>query len=444
MKVLLIVLISLLTCSASATLTIKDFVGFAEKNDPRFQKIIKDRDKLSFLVDLGLPSRKATVEVGQEYGFDTGDEGDTSIFSGAVSKEIIESGTKLSISHTKTSRPDREEDVTEFRIEQDLYKNLLGRDVRLKKSALKDEEEIVRLQVLESYEEYLVEILGQYLDYQKSFLDHRLAEVALQDALTLRKNISQKRQLRVATHTDVDKGELQVLLRKEDLLNKRKEWHVLQESLRSIVGGKMPETPSQKAVVLGEVRRERKEAQPRAVQVAVLQEQISNKNLQLSKRAGDPSLSLVGGYDIDNSERFSSVVNRNQAVIGISFEMPFGDTQAKAQEKSILLERAQAQLNLKVLKQSLAQEKNELKVQMNELKEKIVLGEKKTRLMEKILKAEELRYSYGKIDLDQLIELKSDLLEFRFQHQADVLEYNKTYLNWLALNDQLIHFKDFL
>src|SRR5690606_20905234 len=114
---------------------------------------------------------------------------DTLRLSGGIQKEIIQSGTELSITHTKTERPDREEKVTEFRLEQSLYKNFLGSDVRLKRETLSEEEKLLYLQMLENYEEYLVSITTAFLDYRKAALDLKLARDIYDEASKLQKNV---------------------------------------------------------------------------------------------------------------------------------------------------------------------------------------------------------------------------------------------------------------
>ena len=76
---------------------------------------------------------------------------------------------------------------------------------------------------MDSYEDYILNIINDYLDYHKTQLEFKLAKASLKDAEKLYKNISRKRKKRIASQTDLDKGRLQVLLRQEDLLAKKRE-----------------------------------------------------------------------------------------------------------------------------------------------------------------------------------------------------------------------------
>jgi hypothetical protein len=429
-------------------LTIKEFLNLAEVNDPNFKKIIKDRDKLTFLIDQGLPSRQITLSVENEYGLGTNGEGHTSILEGTVSKEIIESGTTLSVSHVKTSRPDRDEDVTEIRLEQDLYKNLLGRDIRLKKQALKEEEQIVRLQVLEAYEDYLIKILGEYLDFKKAYLDKELAKVAYNDSVRLRNNVSEKKTKKIASQTDLDRSDLQVLLRKEDLINKRKILQSRWEGVQAIVGTAQDMMPSGDSLFLrGDfIDKSLKNDQGktnhlRLSKIVDFQLSIASKEVKLSKRASNPSLKLIGGYNVDQSERFSSTVNRNEAVVGFKLELPLWDTQSSASKKGAIYAEQKADLEKEIVENRLTKEIKDTKNQLNEMKNKISVSKQKVEVTKRIMKAEEKRYQHGNIDLDDLIEMKSDFYEYRYQYQTDILEYNKVLLGWLSLNDRLLDIK---
>lgn len=436
---------------AESRLELQEFLNLAEQNDPQFKRILKDKDQLNFIVDLGLPSRKVTLSGQYELGFDLDGDEDTRSLTGLLTKDIIESGTSLSVGYTRTSQPDRNEEVTEVRIEQSLYKNLLGRDVRLQKKALKEESQVVRLEVLEDYETYVSDILGEYYDYKKAYLDLSLANIAYEDVKKLRDNVAERLEKKVATSTDLDRSDLLLILSHEDLLNKRQEFESKGEAIKRILGSNQLKKPSQQALLLrGDFYKNNPEKEKkvyhdlRVFQIAELKESIAAKEVTLAKREDDPDLNLIGGYNNDRSNRFSTSVNRNEAVVGLSLEIPLWDTQAKAQVKSSVLELSKYNLEKGVLVRTLDQDFQQLSHQLKELKGRVNLSDQKIKLTRRILKDEEDRYGVGKIDLEELLETKQDYYEYRFQHQTEVLEYNKLMLQWLALNDQLLESKHLL
>jgi len=429
-----------LASSSEKALSIKEFLTLAKKNDPNFTKIISDREKLTFIVDLGLPSRKAVVSLKNEHGLSSSDSENTSILSGSISKDIIESGTNLSISHTKTTSTDRKEDLTEIRLEQSLYKNLLGRDVRLKKQALVNEEEITRLEVLENYENYLDSILGQYFNFKKAIIDKNLSKKAYEETIKLRNNVKLKKSKKIASQTDLDKAELQVLVRKEDLLSKEEQLQTSTNSIQRIIGytRAIPSVHADnlldKKLYELNLNENTKTSDLRQEKISSLRQSIATKEQTLARRSYDPSLSLIGGYNIDNS----STTNRNEAIIGLKIDIPIGDTKSSADFLNKSLSVAQSNLDLDITIKDLEKQKSITKAKLLKTKEKVDVSKEKLKLMERIVRSEEKRYQYGKVDLDRIIEINSDFFGYKAQYQSNILDYNRIVLSWLSLNDKLI------
>ena len=403
---------------------------------------------LKFLLDESLPNRQALIEIDHERSLGEEDSNDVSVLSGRVSKEIIESGTKISVAHLKTTRPNRKENVTELRVEQDLYKNLFGRDTRLKKRALKDEEEIVRIQFLEDYEKYLSTILAEYLDYQKAYLDKKLADFNLSEAKRFYKSIKNKKLKKIASQTDLDKRNLQLLLRKEAVFIKKTEVEKRWKKIEKIIGQSKTKAPSRNlfSKIFEHYRSQGSQAtsteKMRAFKIAELKSGIAKKNLTLAKREKNPSLSLLAGYDIDNSERFSSTTDRNGMVVGFKLKIPIGDTQGSAKVKSAAYNVSKAKIALSLRRLTIETEMNELGLKIKELQKRKDLTSNKIKVSKKILGQERRRYGFGKVSLDDVISLESNYTRYQFQKQSEELELGKKLLSWLALNDKLLEIKE--
>lgn len=79
----------------------------------------------------------------------------------------------------------------------------------------------------------------------------------------------------------------------------------------------------------------------------------------------------------------------------------------------------------------------QLKAEIKSLRDKILLAKKKVTLMKKIIKEEEKRYSFGKIDLEKIIELKNNYAQYRANYQSILIELNKSYLSWHVLTNNI-------
>ena len=184
--------------------------------------------------------------------------------------------------------------MTQFRIEQSLYKNFLGRDVRLKKISLKHEKELGKLKVLEEYEEYLLLLANAYLDYQKAYLDAKLSEKIYHESLKLERNVRNKLKSKIANRTDMNRSRLLVLLKKEDLINKKKALDLIKKEVSKLTGLKgsslIPSLLGEKYLSLTQWRgyfSDSSTKKSRALLIAELEEEIAKKNSILKNREND-------------------------------------------------------------------------------------------------------------------------------------------------------------
>ncbi len=427
----------------SRKLNIREFIDLAKQNDPDFQKISHDKKQLEFFMDQNSPYQPTIFTHEHEYGVDSKNNLETSNFSTSISKEFVDTGTKLSLGYSGSDRSDREEEVTEFNIEQSLYKNLFGKTSRLRKSAIKSEEQVITLQLLESYEDYIGYIITQYLDFQKLYLDKILSEKIHQEALKLQKNILRKKQKNIATSIDLDRANLQVLLREEDMINKRKNFMSKWTIIKKITGQDeiiIPEINMNK--LLDKVFSESSIEKLRVYKIVDLQEDIAKKELKLSDYDNRPSLKLVAGYRMDESKRYSTSIDSNELLAGIKFQMPLGNLVGKANNKSAAFNLDTIRISKKSLVSELSRNLSDLQSQLKELRKKEIVSKNKVKIMARILKDEENKYQYGKINLDQLIDSKNSFISYRFDHQSDLLNINTKIIEFLSLTDQLLELEN--
>lgn len=447
-KIILAILLIIYSSSSfaqniSRKLNIREFIDLAKQNDPDFQKISHDKKQIEFFMDQNSPYQPTIFTHEHEYGVDSKNNLETSNFSTSISKEFVDTGTNLSVGYSGSDRSDREEEVTEFNIEQSLYKNLFGKTNRLRKSAIKSEEQVITLQLLESYEDYIGYIITQYLDFQKLYLDKILSEKIHQEALKLQKNILRKKQKNIATSIDLDRANLQVLLREEDMINKRKNFMSKWTIIKKITGQDeiiIPEINMNE--LLDKVFSESSIDKLRVYKIVDLQEDIAKKELKLSDYDNRSSLKLVAGYRIDESKRYSTSVDSNELLAGIKFQMPLGNLVGKANNKSAAFNLNTIRISKKSLVSELSRNLSDLQSQLKELRKKEIVSKNKVKIMARILKDEENKYQYGKINLDQLIDSKNSFISYRFDHQSDLLNINTKIIEFLSLTDQLLELEN--
>ena len=447
--IILVFLITGVAYGEVEVLTLKKFIALTEKHDPKYNQIFLENERLKYIKDKNLPSRQFTLTISDEYGFSNNQKSNTSVINGKIEKEIIESGTEFSLSQLRITRPDRKENVTQFRIEQSLYKNFLGRDVRLKKISLKHEKELGKLKVLEEYEEYLLSLANTYLDYQKAYLDAKLSEKFYHESLKLERNVRNKLKSKIANRTDLNRSSLLVLLKKEDLINKKKALDLIKKEVSKLTGLKVssliPSLLGEKYLSLTQWRgyfSDSSTKKPRALLIAELEEEIAKKNAILKNRENDFSLDLIAGYSHDDSKRFSSIINRDETVVGLKLEIPLGDSKGNAESKIAKIEQYRAQFKKEEATLQIDKNLTDLKSELNELEEKVKINKRKIEISKQILQDEQRRYTYGKIGLEKLIEISNNYAEYRFKYQASVVDLGKTIFKLYALKGRLIEIKD--
>ena len=424
------------------------FLSLAEKNDPNFKKLMSEERQLSYIMDEGLPSRGFELDALYEKGYVQEDGQDSELISATVSKEILETGTTLSATHSQVTRPDRVEDVTDLRLEQSLYKNFFGRDVRLRKESLSQQEEKIRLEILESYEDYLIKIMNLYLEYRKASIEKDLAIRALADAKKLRNTVSQKKSKRIATSTDLDRSDLQLLLTRENLILKEQEVKTRWEAIKIVIGDAQAKPPKLEKIYEKDFFQEvenfsdEKLTSLRAYTVLKIQSDINQKELTLTQRSQMPDFNLVVGFSEDNSTRFSTTVNRTETVLGLSLNFPLFDSAGAATQKRAELNLFKARLDEEITLMSFKQSFQTIKETLLDQKKRLEIGQNKVIVSKRIVKDQNRRYQFGRIDLDELIETQNELTSYEQQYQSDRVEYNRTYLRWLALTDQLLSLRE--
>jgi outer membrane protein TolC len=431
--------------SNAGIMTLNEFLQLIQKNDPEYKKLLVEQEKTSFLIDGSLPRDALLFKFSSEYGFGN-DDIDTRSVSASVSKEIFDTGSKLSASHSTLENTDRNEELTVFSIEQPLIKNAFGRDGALKKKALTTREQLALLQVMENYESYVNSKAKLYLDFSQAAMEVKLSESILAAAKTLYRHVDDKSRSNAANQTDVRRARLQVILREEDLLRKQENFEMLRKSIllssHAINENIYPETDFNLSVMHQSKNDSEIESfvveKFRKYQMVLLNKDAIYDEYQLAKRASKTELSLLGGYKIDQSTRFTSSVNREEAVIGLKLSVPFRDNQASAQASLVGLDLQQGELDQYQVERELNDTFQSLKAKLLLLEKEYALSKEKVEIMKAVLEEDTKRYNLGRIDTNRIIEVNNDFARYQFEQRQKLLELNKSYIDWLSLNDRLV------
>jgi len=449
LSIIFFLCLSITTHGQEKLLTIEQFIDLAQKNDPDFEKIISEKNKIDFLTDQKLPTRQILLNLQSEYGLVTDNTTRNSKFAASLSKKIIESGTTLTLAQTNTKETNDTEKQTAIKIGQSLYKDFLGRDTRFQKDTIGLEMEIIKLQILDNYENYIADISKNYLDFTQSYMHLKLAKEIYKETLKLEKNVFEKRQKNIATTTDVNRIKLQVILKKEDMTNREIDFSAQKEKMKRIMGHDIGEELPQTNIDLTKIfsldfdKTILNNNTIRSFKIQQLNEQITSNYHQLSKRNNYPDVNLVASYNYNQDKTRATKTSESEGVIGINVAIPFNNTSGNAEISNEFLKYTQAKIDTRRVSKDIEQKFFEYKKKLTELKTILNLSKEKVHIATSILEDENRRYSYGKIGLEKLIEIKNDFSEYRFKYQTDLINLNKSFLDWLNLKDLLLAKKDF-
>lgn len=425
-------------------LNIPGFIELLKKHDPEYKSIFADEKSAQYIVEKGLPNSQLLLSLQKENGY-TSDAGNTSDFSTTVSKDFVKTGTSVSASYMKSKQVGTNVNLTQLRVEQSILNNAFGRDVRLQASALEAEKESTLLQVQENYETYLEEGISVFLDFKQAYQSMNLAKTIYDEARKLEKNIKSRHSSRVATDTDLARGELLVLERQENYLDEQRNFTEMKKNIQTLTGNAftdiLPADQGDIVRVLEQLFSKSKTIQgdeTRNYLIAQMTESIKDKEYTLAKRANNPNLNIVAGFNRDESERYNATANRNEAVIGVKLDIPLFDDQQEATTASLGVEKYKAEMTKRKALITYRNESNDLRNKIETLKMRVEIGRKKIKVTKTILEQEKRRYKIGRIDLETLIDTVSDYATSRTELNSYEVQYAKTMIQWLSLNDNLI------
>lgn len=430
------------------SLTLAAFLAGARAHDPQFQHLRLRLTSLGYLQDLALAGGAYEMRLSTKQGFATEGGERTSQHTAELSKAFLTTGSRVTLSHNRTTRPDRNEDVSELRIEQSLYRNAFGAESHLLLAAQDQRARVIGWQVLEDYEGYLAEILGVYFTYHRHLAELATAQADLRQGLRLLANVKQKQRAAIASQTDTDLVALQVLGRRQSVAEKRQQLKASRQQLATILGSPPAATASAPAPVVwppgiaaqGPYQAVTTQALEdlRPLRILAAQATVLQQELALATGKEDPELNLFAGISSDHSQRFAANVSRNETFIGLNVALPLGATYQNAVISQL---RHEGHLNgsqQALMRRRIQRDDTALREQLAYLSEAKSLAAQSRFLAQKIYAAEEKRFDYAKVDLNRLIDLRSQVIaqganEHRLNH-----EFQMALVNWLALTDQLV------
>ncbi len=425
-------------------LSIEDYTELLKKNDTEIQRYIHQRMQTRFQADLNLPDSRWVLSLTNSHGIAIGQAPTTRRTDISLNKNFRSTGTEIEIGFNKNTLADRQEEIQSVQLRQSLLRNFFGQQNRVREEGLSQQNRVTLLQLAETYEDYMAEKLGQYLDFVLAWQNFKTAEQQLGEITNIWKEVRQRKQNNIALAVDIYRAEVEKIQFERNLIEAKQDLQRLRKLLMAQVTTTDKDFAPSKGVplvnenILFEKEEQNFLSDGRSIKIHRSRISAAEKLKDATRRDLYPEAQLILGYNNDQSRRFSTIISREEKLVGVNFSYAFDSSQRGAQV-------AQAQFNLQQAELlSLSQRKrvtsliDNLKDQITLQKQRVTLIEKQVRIAKKLLRGENQRFKKGRIDLETLINTQNSYHVVRYELAAQQVLLARHILNWKVLVDQLV------
>jgi outer membrane protein TolC len=432
---------------SSRVLTIDEFIQLATERDTEFEAILIDRLPLQYRKDLNLPAGNIVMEVRAQYDlYLTQDKREEPEAAFALSKLFPYTGTELTAEYSSTPSLTSVLNSSDFNftISQPIAENAFGKATRLSDKIIGVEIDVIKHQIAEAYEDYLAAIMVAYFDWLEAHENLKIGESSYAENLKLMDNINDRQKSSIALPIDVNKINLQVLAKKEKLIELREKYqNALNFIKKAVRDTDVQELIPQKPDIYKDFRvtfdsdYHKFEQESRTYQILKFLEEKSA--LQVDKDADDllPSINLLVGYSVDGKDH--EIRNEdNMAFAAVSMEWPLPDQVERAEYKTSKIALDKQKLATGNTRVRLSTDIKNL-FQIIDREELLgAVAREKIGLARSVLEAETENYSFGKVTINDYIQAVNNLDNNRFNEALHDAQYQKFIVEWLRITDRLI------
>lgn len=428
------------------TLSLKEFIQQATKNDTAFETILIDQLSLKYRYDTLLPDSDIIMDVKYQHNFYLKQNSDKAEATLSLSKLFPYNGTQLSLSYNKAASGLTSTDSSslQFLITQPIAQNAFGKGTQLQDQIIGIENDISRYQIVEAYEDYLASLTTAYYNWYSAYENLKVGQSSYKSNQKLMANIRDRKRQKIALTIDVNKMQLLLIGKKENLIVLKEIYNNYSNLIFKAIRYKgktlfTPTTPGRPAENVQFKKDYNKFTQSsRTYKVLYMLEQQGT--IQVKKAADDllPSTNLLLGYNLEGKEW--GIQNQERSYFaGISVHWPIGRSVDKAKQSIAKIEHKKTMLSNQNKYEDLQTNLKNLYLQIQREQKLIGLAKRKIKFSVSILKDEAKNYSFGKVTLNDYIVAVNRVDENRFSYTEHSVQLNKLLVEWLRLTDQLVN-----
>ena len=430
-------------------LSLDDFIKLSCESNPEFRKIIIDRLYLEYSDDLNLDMGEliAGFETGYLYSLDTDKDG----FTGGVtvSRLFAETATEVSSEYNTAPGNAERSSSLNFKISQEIAENSFGRKWRLEKESNDFKKELILYKTAEAYEDYFYYLVTLYYNWMSSWRELESAEKSYRESQKLFDNIVLRLKSRIADQEDVNRSELQLLSKMEDVSTAENKYEKNTITVYDAAGistgsGFIPSAGDAGFDYSGEeiFKNSSMKKGSRTYRILDISEKIGIKNVEIGKNSLLPGISMFTSFSLSGAEYSFSGDRERVLSLGLELKDIGKDRKEKAALETAGIDLEKIRLENRITRKDLD---IKLLAYSKDIENSIRLAEiyeKKKVLAEKILEQERKLYSIGKTDLSSLIDAINTLDQNRKKKLDYESELNILIAGWLNLTDSLVSEKE--
>jgi len=429
-----------------ATLSLKEFIQQATKNDTTFETILIDQLTLKHRHVTLLPDSDVIMDVKYQHNFYLNQNRDEAEATLSLSKLFPYNGTQLSLYYNKSASVFTTTDSSslQFLITQPIAQNAFGKGTQLQDQIIGIENDISRYQIVEAYEDYLASLTTAYYNWYTAYENLKVGQSSYKSNQKLMEQIRDRQRQKIALAIDVNKMQLLLIGKKENIIVLKEVYDNYSNLIFKAIRHKgvipfIPTTPGRPAEnVQFETDYSKFTQSSRTYKVLHMLEQQGT--IQVKKSADDllPSTNLLLGYQLEGKEW--GIQNQERSYFaGISVHWPIGRSVDKAKQSIAKIEHKKTMLSNQNKYEDLHTNLKNIYLQIQREQKLIALANKKIKLSQSILKDEAKNYSFGKVTLNDYIAAVNRVDENRFSFTDHSVQLNKLLVEWLRLTDQLVN-----
>ena len=428
------------------TLSLKEFVEQATKNDTTFETILIDQLTLNHRRVTLMPDSDIIMDVKYQHNFYLNQNRDKPEATLSLSKLFPYNGTQLSLSYNKTASGLSATDSSslQFLITQPIAQNAFGKGTYLQDQIIGIENDISRYQIVEAYEDYLASLITAYYNWYTAYENLKVGQSSYKSNQKLMNNIRDRQRQKIALPIDVNKMQLLLIGKKENLIVLKEVYDNYSNLIFKAIRHKSaipfipvrPERPSENIQFETDYSNFTQSSRT----YKVLHKLEQQGTMQVKKAADDllPSTNLLLGYQLEGKEW--GIQNQERSYFaGVSVHWPIGRSLDKAKQSIAKIEHKKTMLSNQNKYEDLHTNLKNIYLQIQREQKLTGLAKRKIKLSESILKDEAKNYSFGKVTLNDYIAAVNRVDENRFGYTDHSVQLNKLLVEWLRLTDQLVN-----